>query len=220
MSYFRGMLLNNMSLKIISLFFAVILWFYITPIITKDTIEINYALPLQLKNIPEDLMISGKVEDRINVRLKGRQNGIKELDMGEVSVSLDLSHGKEGSRVYALDRSNINIPPNIDVVRFDPKIVKIDMVKINKKNLKVNLEISGIPARGYRIRRVFIRPSEVTVEGPESELKSINLLENLLLDVTGRKSSFSKEIKINISQRNVRIIGSNVIRIDVEVEKI
>ncbi len=219
MSYFRGMLLNNIFLKIISLFFAFTLWFYITPIISKDTIEINYVLPLHLKNIPENMMVAGKVDDHINVRLKGRQNGIKELDMGQINVSIDLSNGKEGTRVYNLDRSNINIPPNIDVVRIDPKIIKIDMVRSIKKNLKVKVEISGIPAKGYRVRRVFIRPSEVAVEGPESELGSLYLLEGLSLDVTGRRSSFSKEIKINIPQRNVRIIGNDVILIDVEVEK-
>lgn len=219
MSYFRGILINNLFLKVISLFFAVTLWFYITPIISKDTIEINYATPLQLKNIPENIMISGKVDDHINVRFKGRQNAIKELDMGQVNVSIDLSNGKEGGRVYTLDRSNINIPPNIDVVRIDPKIIKIDMVRVIKKNLKVKVEIAGMPAKGYRVKRFFVRPSEVAVEGPESELGSLYLLEGLSLDVTGRRSSFSKEVKINIPQRNVRIIGNDIILIDVEVEK-
>ncbi|MDD5434743.1 MAG: CdaR family protein [Nitrospira sp.] len=219
MSYFRGILINNLFLKVISLFFAVTIWFYITPIISKDTIEINYAIPLQLKNIPENIMISGKVDDHISVRFKGRQNAIKELDMGQVNVSIDLSNGREGGRVYTLDRSNINIPSNIDVVRIDPKIIKIDMVRVIKKNLKVKVEIAGMPAKGYRVKRVFVRPSEVAVEGPESELGSLYLLEGLSLDVTGRRSSFSKEVKINIPQRNVRIIGNDIILIDVEVEK-
>lgn len=220
MSYFRGILTNNLFLKIISLFFAVTLWFYISPIISKDTIEINYALPLQLKNIPENVMIAGKVEDQISVRLKGRQNAVKELDMAKTNISIDLSHGKEGIRVYTLDRSNINIPANIDVVRIDPKIIKIDMVRVLRKNLRVKVEISGVPAKGYRVRRVYIKPSEISVEGPESELGTLILLEGLSVDVSGRRSSFSKEVKVNIPQRNVRVIGNDVIMIDVEVERI
>lgn len=220
MSYFRGILTNNLFLKIISLFFAVTLWFYISPIISKDTIEINYALPLQLKNIPENVMVAGKVEDQISVRLKGRQNAVKELDMAKTNISIDLSHGKEGTRVYTLDRSNINIPANIDVVRIDPKIIKIDMVRVLRKNLKVKVEVSGVPAKGYRVRRVYIKPSEIAVEGPESELGTLILLEGLSVDVSGRRSSFSKEVKVNIPQRNVRVIGNDVIMIDVEVERI
>ncbi|MBI5191967.1 MAG: hypothetical protein HZA08_00825 [Nitrospirae bacterium] len=220
MGSFRGILTNNLFLKIISLFFAFTIWFYISPVISKDTIEINYALPLQLKNIPENVMVSGKVDDHINVRLKGRQSAVKELDMGQTNVSIDLSHGKEGTRVYTLDRSNINIPANIDVVRIDPKIIKIDMVHVVRKNLKVKVEISGIPAKGYRIKRVYVKPSEIAVEGPESELESLILLEGLSVDVSGRKNSFTKEIKVNVPQRNVRVIGNEVIMIDVEVERI
>lgn len=220
MGSFRGILTNNLFLKIISLFFAFTIWLYISPVISKDTIEINYALPLQLKNIPENVMVSGKVDDHINVRLKGRQSAVKELDMGQTNVSIDLSHGKEGTRVYTLDRSNINIPANIDVVRIDPKIIKIDMVHVVRKNLKVKVEISGIPAKGYRIKRVYVKPSEIAVEGPESELESLILLEGLSVDVSGRKNSFTKEVKVNVPQRNVRVIGNEVIMIDVEVERI
>lgn len=220
MSSFRGILTNNLFLKIISLFFAVTIWFYISPVISKDTIEINYALPLQLKNIPENVMIAGKVEDHINVRLKGRQSAVKELDMGQTNVSIDLSHGKEGTRLYTLDRSNINIPANIDVVMIDPKIIKIGMVRVLRKHLKVKVEISGVPAKGYRVRRVYVKPSEVAVEGPESELESLVLLEGLSIDVSGRKSSFTKEVKVNVPQRNVRVLGNEVILIDVEVERI
>ena len=94
---FRNLLLNNLFLKLISLFFAIILWFYITPVVSRDTLEMNYALPLQLKNIPEDMIVTGKVEDHINVRLKGRQSIIRDLEPDELNVSLNLSGAREGA---------------------------------------------------------------------------------------------------------------------------
>lgn len=221
MSYFRGIFLNNIFLKIISLFFAVAIWLYITPIISKDTIEINYSLPLQLRNIPENIMVAGKVDDHINVRLKGRQNAIKELDIGQVNVSVDLSNGKEGARLFTLTRSNVNnIPPNIDVVRIDPGIIKIDIVRLVRKEMVVKVMLKGTPARGYKVKSVSVKPNMVTVEGTETELINFPLLEGAAIDITGRRNSFSKEVKINIPRRNVRIIGKDVVLIDVEVGKL
>lgn len=220
MNYFRGIFLNNIFLKIISLIFAVTLWFYISPVISKDTIEINYTLPLQLRNIPENIMVSGKVDDHINVRFKGRQNAIKELNIGEVNVSVDLSNGREGTRLFTLTRSNVNnVPPNIDVVRIDPGIIKIDIVRIMRKSLAVKAVLKGTPARGYRVKSVSVNPHMVTLEGPEAELMNSPILESTAIDVTGRRKSFSKEVKINLPMRNVRVIGKDVVLIDVEVEK-
>ncbi|MEK6583700.1 MAG: hypothetical protein AABY66_02485, partial [Nitrospirota bacterium] len=82
MSYIKDLVFENLSLKIASLFFAGILWFYITPISIRDSVEVNYVLPLELKNIPENIMVVGKFDDRINVRLKGRQNILRDIAPG------------------------------------------------------------------------------------------------------------------------------------------
>lgn len=133
MDNLRGLLLNNLFLKLISLIFAFTLWFYIAPIAPRDTLEVNYDLPLVLKNIPANMMTAGKIEDQISVRLKGRQSVIRDIYPGQLSVSIDLSSGKEGTRLYKLTPENINLPPNVEVIRIDPKTIKIEMVRLVKK---------------------------------------------------------------------------------------
>lgn len=216
---FRDLLLNNLFLKLISLFFAIILWFYITPVVSKDTLEMNYVLPLQLKNIPEDMMVTGKVEDHINVRLKGRQSIIRDLDPDELNVSLNLSGAREGSRYYTLDHDNLNVPAKVDIVGMDPKKIKIEIVRLMRKEADVKVNVTGKPAAGYRVKSVSVSPSRITLEGPEYDMKKAPLLEDININVSGRRSSFSKEIKINIPLRNLRILGNDIINIDVEVER-
>lgn len=222
MSYIRNLILENAFLKIASLFFAIVLWFYITPISMRDTIEVNYVLPLELKNIPEDMMVIGKFEDRINVRLRGRQNMLRDIDPTQLSVSLDLSNVKAGGRFYTIDNSNINIPSvtNVDVIRIEPKKIKIDVVNSLKKDVKVQINIKGRPADGYKVRGISINPSEVTVEGPEYEIKSLSALKGPDIDVSDRKKSFSREIRIDTPFHNVRILGKRVITVYVEIRKL
>jgi len=217
---FRNLLLNNLFLKLISLFFAIILWFYITPVVSRDTLEMNYALPLQLKNIPEDMIVTGKVEDHINVRLKGRQSIIRDLDPDELNVSLNLSGAREGARYYTLDHDNLNVPGKVDVVSMNPQKIKIEIVRLMRKEVDVKANISGKPASGYRIKSVSVSPAKIILEGPESEIKKGPLMEDININVSGRRSSFSKEVKVKIPLRNLRILGNDIVIIDVEVERI
>ena len=217
---FRNLLLNNLFLKLISLFFAIILWFYITPVVSRDTLEMNYALPLQLKNIPDDMIVTGKVEDHINVRLKGRQSIIRDLDPDELNVSLNLSGAREGARYYTLDHDNLNVPGKVDVVSMNPQKIKIEIVRLMRKEVDVKANISGKPASGYRIKSVSVSPAKIILEGPESEIKKGPLMEDININVSGRRSSFSKEVKVKIPLRNLRILGNDIVIIDVEVERI
>lgn len=132
--YLRELLFNNLFLKLISLFFAVTLWFYVAPNAPLDTLEINYVLPLELKNIPDNMMTTGKIEDRINVRLKGRQSVIREIDPNQLNVSLDLSSAKEGEISYKLNPKNINVPPNVEIIRIEPSTINIELVKRGEIN--------------------------------------------------------------------------------------
>jgi len=217
---FRNLLLNNLFLKLISLFFAIILWFYITPVVSRDTLEMNYALPLQLKNIPDDMIVTGKVEDHINVRLKGRQSIIRDLDPDELNVSLNLSGAREGARYYTLDHDNLNVPGKVDVVSMNPQKIKIEIVRLMRKEVDVKANISGKPASGYRIKSVSVSPAKIILEGPESEIKKGPLMEDININVSGRRSSFSKEVKVKIPLRNLRTLGNDIVIIDVEVERI
>ena len=219
MAYIKDLFLNNLSLKLISLFFAATLWFYVTPIAPKDTLEVNYVLPLELKNIPPNMMTVGKIEERIGVRLKGGQGVIRDINPDKLSGNLDLSNASEGVRFYNLDPGNINVPSSIDVVRIEPKTIKIDMVKLKRKDVEVKVTLTGNPASGYRVKRISVNPPVITIEGPEAEVKDISSLEGLTINVTERKNSFSREVKIGTPQRNVRIIGKDVVIVDVEIDK-
>jgi len=218
--YIRDLFLNNLLLKLISLFFAVTVWFYVTPIAPRDTLEVNYVLPLELKNIPENMMTVGKIEDRINVRLKGRQGIIKDIDPGRLSVGLDLSNAQEGTKYYKIHPDNITLPSGVEVVRIDPKVIKIDIVRLIRKDVDIKVNIVGRPAPGYRVKKVSVNPPRVTLEGPESEIKNLSILgEGLTVNVTGKKYSFSKEIKIGFPLHNVKVLGKDTVVVEVEVDR-
>lgn len=120
--WIRENILNNLILKILSLLFAILLWYYVG---SKGVIETNMIVPLELKNLPDSYFISGDVIDYIDVRLKGKENILSLLKGNQINLYLDLSNVKVGNNIFNLKPENINTPPNIEVTWINPKRINI-----------------------------------------------------------------------------------------------
>ena len=130
----RGLIFDNFLIKLVSFFFAGTLWFYVT---SKGDLEMNFAVPLELRNVPADLMIRGEVPNYVNVRLKGRQSVIRGLNPDQVHVGVDLSDARVGENHFTLTDENLRLPRAIDVVRIVPRAVKIRMIRVKEKDAAV-----------------------------------------------------------------------------------
>ena len=220
MGYIRDLFLKNLLLKLIALFFAIVLWINLSPFRSRNTLEVNYVLPLQLKNIPEDMVTMGKIENHIGVRLKGTQGLINDIDPSKLSVTLDLSKAKEGITFYKLNADNIvNLPPGVDVIRIDPNVVKIKMAKLVKKEIELKVLVRGKPAPGYTVKSISIDPARILVQGPRSAIRTIESIKKIPINIKGLDHSISKTVRITLPLYNVKILGDDTATIYVEVAK-
>jgi len=220
MGYIRDLFFKNLLLKLIALFFAIVLWINLSPFRSRNTLEVNYVLPLQLKNIPEDMVTVGKIENHIGVRLKGTQGLINDIDPSKLSVTLDLSKAKEGVTFYKLNADNIvNLPPGVDVVRIDPNVVKITMAKLVKKEIDLKVLLKGKPAPGYIVKSVSIDPPRILIQGPRNAMGSIEKIKKIPINIEGLDHSISKTVRITLPIYNVKILGDDTATIYVEVAK-
>ena len=58
-------LTKNLFLKLLSLAFALILWFFV---MGEQKQEVAFNVPLILKNIPDGLMVANEVPSQVDVR--------------------------------------------------------------------------------------------------------------------------------------------------------
>ena len=212
----KNLLLNNLLIKTVALFFAVALWVYVT---SKGDLEVSFVLPLELRNIPTELIVVGEVTNVVNVRLKGRQSSIRGLDPGQVHVGVDLSDAKEGENYYSLNDDNIRLPMSVEVVRMNPRTVKVQVARLERRQVDVKTRTQGEPSPGYRIAKVLVVPSRIRIEGPEAEMSGVAFLETIPVKLDGEKGSFSREVKIGALRRNIRLVDKDTVMVTVVIEK-
>ncbi|HEY5594306.1 MAG TPA: CdaR family protein [Nitrospiria bacterium] len=118
----KARLLDNVLIKIISLVFAVILWFYVN---SKGVVERDIAVPLEFRNLPANLTIIGDVLDEVNVRVKSRERILRGMAESRIHAVLDLAGAHAGENVYFLDAAAVERPEDVQIERISPRRIRI-----------------------------------------------------------------------------------------------
>ncbi len=183
-------LFNNWPWKLLSVLFAIILWFMI----------INYQDPVTSKTIDnvkvgiinEDTITSKNraVEylegNTVNLKLKGKRSVLNTLNKKDVSVKADLS---KVSVTGAVDL-DVDLPVGVELVRKSPSMMVISIEKIMSKLKTATPFYEGEVASGYIKLEPGITPNQVEITGTESKLALISSvivpinIENVKDDIT------------------------------------
>jgi YbbR domain-containing protein len=213
----KNFIFNNFLIKLFSLFFAIILWLFVT---SQGNLEVNLNIPLELRKAPSNMLIVGDVADYIDVRLKGRQSVIKNLSAGQISAHLDLSNAQTGENVIHLSSENIVMPPNIEVTRISPKSIRIRLEQLAKKDIKVIPEIIGTPPAGYRLKNIEVNPQTVAVEGAEGVVNKLSAIKTEPINLSAiEKKETVLDVKLKLNGRDVKVINGEYVKVRIILSK-
>jgi len=212
LNHLKALLIDNYLIKIASLAFAVILWFYVN---SKGGVEMEMTVPLELKNIPPSLVVVGDMINDVNVRIKGHERILQGITAQGLRAVLDLTKVREGDNVYFLDPSVIAVPSNTQITWINPRRVVIRAEALLKRTVQVSARVYGMPAAGYRIDRVEVTPAWVTVEGARSIVDPLTQLVTDPIDVTGARKTIIRETKLNLLGKDLRVVEKEPIQVKV-----
>jgi YbbR domain-containing protein len=115
MRFFRNWVLHNWHLKLFALLAAFLLWSTYT---SEPASEVAYLVPIEYRNIPPRLEISGDVPTQLRVRLRGRPTLLRRLTPADLAITLDLAGRQAGDVTIALTPEMIEAPYGATVVRI------------------------------------------------------------------------------------------------------
>src|SRR5436305_2191939 len=170
MRQLRHWLIYNWHLKLISLILAVMLWMVVA---TETSSELGMEVPLEYRNVPARLEITGDTTNSVQVRLRGSSNVIRDISAKNVSTTIDLNNMPPGEKIVPLSPQNVQAPFGAEVIRVNPSSVRFNLERTLTKTIAVTPSI-GQPPEGYDVARVLVSPSAVDVEGPESRVNGLS----------------------------------------------
>ena len=208
--------MRNIFFKILALVLAVILWFFV---VGEERAEVGLTIPLELVNMPRDLIVVNNLTQGIDIRVNGPRSLIRSLTTRNLSKSLDLSNTKAGTVTFSISSEGIRLPRGVTITRIHPTQVVVVLQKQIKKTIPVKVRIIGRPANGYEVDSVKIRPEEVEVAGPEEVIKELENLFTKPVDISGRRDPLVQEVHLDFRSLQINLVRNLTMEVEVKIKR-
>ena len=211
------LLTENWTLKLISLAFALLLWVFI---MGERRLEVGYRVPLELQNIPTELMVANEVPSLVDVRVSGPRTLQMKVSPNDISIIVDLTDLQPGLTTFKRLEERLNLPSGLRVTRLSPSFIDLKLERIKQKLVPVKVALTGEPLSGFRIESVKLVPDEVLVEGAETELKSVSEVTTEEVDLNGVNEGFSLIVPLVYRGTYTHFKDEKTTEVQVEIEPV
>ena len=198
-------ILSNFNLKVSSLIIAVTLWVLVRG---EQRTDIYVNVKVELKNMPNYLIVTAQNSDRISIRLNGPKEMISKLDDKYFKpYVIDLSGSAPGEQTFKVLHSSFKVENNIQIAEISPREIKLELDMLVKKDVPLEPSFTGQLEHGYEIEGYDVYPESVKLMGPRSQLLNVNLVKTAPIDLLGRKRSFVDKYPIVLDGKNIWVEG-------------
>jgi len=209
---------HNFWLKALSLLIAGGLWWVISP--DEEPAEVSLRAPVVFQHVPEPLEISTESIPEAQVRVRGPERVIRQLQPTDVHAEIDLSDVKPGERTFDLSSQQVRHPKDVSVVQVVPSRLHLAFDTTLTREVEIHPRVTGIFAEGEQIARVDVDPPRVTIKGPRHRVEKIDAATTDPLDATGTRGSAVFSTNVYVPDPMVQVLQPTSARVTVIVQKI
>jgi len=216
--FFKRYVLHNFSLKVLSLLMATGLWFLIAP--DEEPAEVALRAPIVFQNVPPHLEISSESIPEAQIRVRGPERTIRQLQANEVHAEIDLANVKPGERTFDLTSQQVRHPRDVSVVQVVPSQLHLAFDTSLMREVEIHPRVTGSFADGEQITKVEADPPRITITGPRRHVEKVDAATTDPVDATGTRGRGVFTTNVYVPDPLVQVVQLTSIRITVTVEKI
>lgn len=214
----KSKLTDNISLKIISVAVAVVLWLIVVNI--DNPVDTNYYtvtnVELKNKEYVESSDTIGKMcmpeenQDTVRVAITADKKTRDKIRVTDIAAFADLQ------QAVSLDTNPVMVPITVTC----PGIAPGD-IKVTPQNLSVHLDEKETqefvinvtkgdtkPGKDYEVGSLTANPEKVRITGPKSLINKIDKV-NASVELSGNTQDFSKEVNLTIIDKNQEALSDS-----------
>lgn len=205
---------KDWTLPFISLALAIALWYFVGG---DDTVDKSVTVPIEVINLPRDLVISNQFKQDITVTISGPRKQVLAIDKGDVARQVDLARAVPGTMVINNENHSISVPRGVKVLRVQPDSIIFSLDKLIQKQLAVKPITKGNPASHHSLQDIKMKPDAISITGPQAVLAELDALETEIIDISGLTQSTQLQIPLKLSPSLLDLIGETSVTADLTI---
>lgn len=183
------------GLRVLSLGLAIALWFVLS--FEQREARSEKFVEASVSYIRAEGTVILDPVQQVQVNLSGPQDEVNDVTPGDVGVQVDLRESAVGNLKVNLTADNVvNLSQGLAVESIRPSVLELTLDQQGTRRLRVEPQIVGEPAAGAMIGDVTVRPEQVLVTGPESQLSTLESVQTTPISLDGHAISFEETATI------------------------
>ncbi|MCI5190511.1 MAG: YbbR-like domain-containing protein, partial [Candidatus Electrothrix sp. AS4_5] len=183
-------------LKLVSLALGILVWFLA---VGTDQMDTSLRIPIEVLNLPKNLVIYNQYQKEISVTLRGPRGIIQEVRNRPPALSLDLSKAEPDTIVLNTETLTFPLPSGISIVRMQPASITLSIDKLVEREIPITAITEGYVADGYILKEVSLNPENILVAGPESLISQEHTLKTYVINLSGLNHSTTLPVHLDLS---------------------
>ena len=210
----QTVLTENLAPKIVSFVLVAVLWGLITG---QQRAELWLTIPLEYRNMPQNLEIAGDPTNRVEVGIRGPRGMIAGITPEQVRAHVDLSRCPMGSNNFHLTAENVRTPLGTEIIKINPGAVRVRLDEVKSRSVPVRTNFVGTLPAPLRLKSVFIEPSALMLQGPESTLARVQEITTERIDLSRIRGSGRISVGVEIYSPYLRLAPNQPSKVNVEI---
>ena len=207
---------KNLGLKGLALGLSVVLWWFVTG---ESNVHVGFAVPLEIRNIPQGMALTNKVVRQVDVRLAGPSTLISALQQKEISAAVDLSGAKGGRETIPLTERSVKVPAGFRVERVYPASVEVVLEKLERRIVPVLPQVGGASKVRARIAKTEVDPPSLEVEALPDEFSRLKMLTTEEIEPGTTEGVFTARARVNLPEGHAKIVGNPIVLVTIHFRK-
>lgn len=215
----RNLFAERIALKLASIFLSLVVFVHVY---TEQEREWTMEVPLEIKNLNEDLCFVTPPPADVSVVVRGKGKDLIKLRFKNVRAEVDLGESGPGSVKRILSGSDILTPPDMDVTVADvlePKVLSLELDSRLAKFVRVVPVYSGSLGSGLTLRGPpRVEPEQIQASGARKLLAQLDYVNTAPIDIDGLKEMRTVDADLDAGALNLSLEPKRV-RVTFLVEK-
>jgi YbbR domain-containing protein len=214
-NFFQRIFAQNIGLKVVSLLLAIGLWFAVA---RSPVAEVEMKVPIEFQNLPDSLEIDSASYTEAQIRVRGPERVIRQLQAADIRAEIDLASVQPGERTFDLTGSHVHVPQDLEVVQIIPGQFHLSFDNRFKAEVKVRPRVTGTFASGIRVAKVIADPPSVTITGPRRRVEAVEAATTDPVDVSGTMTQTTFVTQAYVPDPLIQVVHPTPIRVTVIME--
>ena len=216
LGFFQRYVLHNLGLKALSLLLATGLWLLISR--DEEPAEVALRAPIVFQHVPSQLEISSESIPEAQIRVRGPERVVRQLQANEVHAEIDLAEARAGERTYELTSRQVRHPREVTVVQVLPAQLSLTFDTPTSREVDIHPRVTGLGDGDQA--KIEADPPRVTITGPRHHVDKIGEASTDPIDASGVRGSGVFTTNVYIGDPLVQVqTQTTSIRVTIHVHK-